>query len=500
MPGRFDRFCSFVTSAGGVRNPSRPFTCVPVDCMGKVVCPCAFVPCDVLVSARKSSLPMTRAAAVAAAFLISASASAAGPTSSVFPPVEVIVKTVEQPAIRGQVVSLSSSAGLVILTDGQEQRLRASDLVRITNATVGFNASSHSLTQRVPLAKPFSRDPHILTFALAGGDVLHGQIVGDGDDGVVIETVDLGRIRIPLESVARIDTLRGELPAYRPSVQWLDHTPGDDEDRILLTNGDVVRGFVTSIDKEGVTVDADMGETKVPHRLIVAVRLARVPLVCDRSEGPALLWGCPAETAGQQPAASHPPYFIVTIGDSGRVTMTAFDWSAGVVEARLPQGAPVKFDPRRVVNIEVVGGRWEWVSSHHPISYQHTPMLSLHWEYATDRNVLDGPIRVAGERFTRGVGVHSRSSITYDLKGAYREFVTSFGIDDDSGPYADVTAHNLVAGQPRFVQTNVRRGRLFGPVRLDVSGAKRIELITDFGDNGDLQDRFDWIEAALIRK
>jgi len=34
---------------------------------------------------------------------------------------------------------------------------------------------------------------------------------------------------------------------------------------------------------------------------------------------------------------------------------------------------------------------------------------------------------------------------------------------------------------------------------LDVRCANRIELVVDFGENGDMQDRFDWVEAALIR-
>ncbi len=51
----------------------------------------------------------------------------------------------------------------------------------------------------------------------------------------------------------------------------------------------------------------------------------------------------------------------------------------------------------------------------------------------------------------------------------------------------------------RFAQQNVRRGALHGPVRLDVKRANRIELVVDFGENGDLQDRFDWVEPALIR-
>jgi hypothetical protein len=159
----------------------------------------------------------------------------------------------------------------------------------------------------------------------------------------------------------------------------------------------------------------------------------------------------------------------------------------------------VRVEAERIVRIDVVGGRWEWLSAHTPISYQHTPMLSLGWEYVNDRNVLGGPITVAGGTFEHGVGVHSRSRLTYDLKGVYRTFVTQFGIDDDSGQFADVSVLILVDGKPRFEKTGVRRRTLHGPIRLDITRANRIELIADFGRNGDLQDRFNWVEPALIR-
>ncbi len=118
---------------------------------------------------------------------------------------------------------------------------------------------------------------------------------------------------------------------------------------------------------------------------------------------------------------------------------------------------------------------------------------------AADRNVLGQPITVGGQTFQHGIGVHSRSSLTYDLKGQYSRFVTSFGIDDDSGPHADVSVTILVDGRPRFEESHIRRGKLHGPVRLDVVKANRIELVVDFGDNGDIQDRFNWVEAALVR-
>jgi hypothetical protein len=212
-----------------------------------------------------------------------------------------------------------------------------------------------------------------------------------------------------------------------------------------------------------------------------------------------------ARLAHPLPTATPQPYAIVTLRDGARLTATGLDWGNVGVEAKLRTGTTVRIDADRVVAVDVIGGRWEWLCDpgtpgrHRPVSYEQAPMLGPGWEYLAGLNVLSGPILVAGEPYERGIGVHSRSNLIFELNGKYREFVTSFGMDDDSGPLADVTVVVLVDGQRRFEKAHVRRGTLFGPVRVDVSHAGRIELIVEYGDNGDMQDRFDWVEPGLIR-
>lgn len=375
-------------------------------------------------------------------------------------PIEVEIKTVTEDLLHGRLLALSLSDGANIrLDDGEERRIPAPDLVRITTT-----ATQPPNGRRQP------------TLTLAGGDVLHGKIVDGREESVVVETADLGAVTVALESIRRLDTRRAWQEAHRDSVAWLNRTSDTTEDRVLLTNGDCLRGFVTSIDGASLSIDGSLGEVKVPERLVVAVRLN-----------------------SPTPPRLNRPHLIVAFRNSGRLTVTDLDWSGNVVEARLRDGQRVRVEAERVVRVDVIGGRWEWLSSHQPISYQHTPMLSLGWDYKNDHNVLGEPITVAGETFERGVGVHSRTNMTYDLKGAYAGFVTNFGIDDDSGPYADVSVLILVDGKPQFEQAHVVRGTLHGPVRLDIARANRIELIVDFGQNGDIQDRFNWVEAALIR-
>ena len=422
----------------------------------------------------KSSRRIARLIGLIVAVVAPCGANAQGPAP--VRGIDISAKTIADEAVRGELVRLSPRDGLVLRTaPGKELQVPFEDLVRLeTDTTVS------------------SRGRRDSTFTLSNGDVLFGTVAGGSDEEVEIDTVDLGRVSIPLESLARFESARADTNAYRESVAWL-HRPGAsaaEDDHILLTNGDVVRGLITGIDGDGIVIDTAWGdtggsaETAVPHRLIVAALL-----VSPRAADPAR------------------PFVHVTLRSSGRITVTDLRWSGqtvrvrplGVQPASGAQEERLRIEAERIVRLEVIGGRWETLSRHRPISYQHTPMLSLGWEYQNDRNVLGGPIRVAGSRFEHGIGVHSRSVLVYDLRGEYSQFVASFGIDDQSGPYADVTVSIRVDGRSRLVESHVRRGRLYGPVRLDVTGANRIELITDFGANGDLQDRFNWVEPALIR-
>jgi hypothetical protein len=426
-------------------------------------------------------LAMAAGALVAGAVLLPARGNDEGPSRRA---IAVSVKTTEEGVVRGRLISLSLNDGaLVRLSSGKEQHIPLADLVRID---AEGSVQPHG--------------PRDLRFTLYGRNHLYGLIAGSGDESVVVETVDLGSVEVPLEWIMRIDTARAIQPAHRRSVEWFDRSrqraasvadyelPAaptsrstaheSAEDMILLTNGDVVRGFVTAIDAEGVGIESTLGETKIPHRMVVSMRLA----------------GSPPKRLGR-------PHAILTFRNSGRLTVTDIEWSGGMVHAgvAMRSGGKIRVEAERIVRVDVVGSRWEWLATQTPISAQHTPMLALGYNHMTDRNVLGGPIKVAGETFEHGVGVHSQSSLTYDLKGAYGEFVTRFGIDDDSGPLADVSVRILIDGKPRLERGNVRRGTLHGPVRLDVAGANRIELIVDFGLNGDLQDRFNWVEPALIR-
>lgn len=371
---------------------------------------------------------------------------------------DLVVKTTAPDPLTGRLVSFSLAEGLVIQTMRAEVHVAADELVRITLAP-----------------EDEKRNRRAWKMALRNGDTLFGKLKDNGDQGVVFEAVGIGDVELDLSAIKSMELPPAYETAHADTLRWFHETPSRD-DQVLLTNGDVLAGFVTRLGAEGVSIDGALGESEVPLRLVVAIRLADHPL---------------KDIEGHR--------CLVLMRDGSRLTTSRIEWQKDQWRVD-PDFAPAFGIPKdRVARLEFAGGRWEWLPDRAPISSAHTPMLGMVWEPRQNRNVVGGSLTVAGLSYDHGIGVHSRSILIFDLEANYDTFVSSFGLDDASGPLADVDVEIRIDGQVRHTTQGVRPGILHGPVRIDVQGSNRIELLVDFGKNGTLQDRFNWIEPALIR-
>lgn len=124
--------------------------------------------------------------------------------------------------------------------------------------------------------------------------------------------------------------------------------------------------------------------------------------------------------------------------------------------------------------------------------------LHRSWPVLRDQNVAGGPITLGGTRFAKGLGVHSRTELTYELTGGFDTFVATIGLDDRVRPRGNVTFR--VVGDARVLFDS---GLLTGrdepqTVMTDVSGVHALTLIVDYGDELDLSDQADWADARVI--
>ncbi len=388
--------------------------------------------------------------------------SAAALFATVCPGGEFTVRTIAREHAGGHVESFTLSNELVLRTSADSvTRIPAEDVVYLQREIENSHPSNEFATATLGRGREAER--------------IVGTPVGFSDGRVMLRSPILGLVRVPLEDVA--------LWVNTPSLGAI--TPGEmrtfvraeaaGDDRVLLTNRDILAGIVLEIDSEGVVLETPDGQARLSHDRVAAVAIV----------------------GGDAPAADGVRARL-DIVDGSRLMLTSMNWAGEGIKATALAGHSVRLPADDVVGLRILGGRWTSLADLQP-SVEQTPMISVVWPYAVDRNVLGGPLRVGGRSFERGIGVHSRCALEFEIGGRYREFVTHFGLDDCAGALADVSVAVLADDVTRFSRDHVRPGELIGPIRLSVEGVDRLRLEVGFGRMGGIGDRFDWIEPGLIR-
>ncbi len=110
------------------------------------------------------------------------------------------------------------------------------------------------------------------------------------------------------------------------------------------------------------------------------------------------------------------------------------------------------------------------------------------------------PISIAGVRFVRGIGTHSVSEFTIDLKGGASRFVAFVGVDDEAGEPGcvefQVWADDKLVASSGLLRAN-EPGQL---MQVDLTGRNSLLLVVTAGDNGTGRDHADWAGAILYMK
>jgi hypothetical protein len=286
----------------------------------------------------------------------------------------------------------------------------------------------------------------------------------------------------PRERERLEDLVRGE-PSPGPSLEGREI---ESADLVLLTNKDRVAGKLTALAGGSLTLETAAGPVKLPLSRVEAI-------VFGREESAA----APAERPP-------PPMIVVGTRDGSLVYANGIKGSKNelAIEAagrlRLAGGGVDE-----VVFLQSLGGRFVYLSDLEPDGYRHVPYLSIEWPYARDRNVRGEPLSVGGQRYLKGIGMHSASRLTYKLDGNYRRFDSAVAIDDSAGKRGSVTFGVYVqrngAWTEAFTSDIVHGGEAPRPLSVDVTGAQGLTLTVDYADRGDELDHADWLDARLVK-
>ena len=160
----------------------------------------------------------------------------------------------------------------------------------------------------------------------------------------------------------------------------------------------------------------------------------------------------------------------------------------------------LSFPLEDVVALFIEGGPAVYLSELKARKFEQNPYLGEPWPYVLDGSVDRRDLRLGGSTFDRGIGLHTESRLTYDLGGRYRRFEALVGLDDQTGKGGRARIRVLVDGKPKDVgdaELTSRSEPL--AVRVDVTGAKELTLVAEFGERGGVRGHVNWADARLVK-
>jgi len=122
---------------------------------------------------------------------------------------------------------------------------------------------------------------------------------------------------------------------------------------------------------------------------------------------------------------------------------------------------------------------------------------------------LGGPILIAGENHSSGVGVCAPSTLTYAVQPGWRRFVAVAGMDDEvKASQACVVFRVLAEGADRkkkevAVSPRVRAGSNQPFWRFDVAlpeGTTAVHLVAEDGEGPNPDNHADWADAGFLER
>jgi hypothetical protein len=127
------------------------------------------------------------------------------------------------------------------------------------------------------------------------------------------------------------------------------------------------------------------------------------------------------------------------------------------------------------------------------------PLVDRRFRPRVDRALDGGPLRVGGRSYNRGLALHSRTEISYLLPESFARFTALAGIDDRVRPGGNVRL--VISADERVLFDRILTGGDEPvPVAVEISGAARLRILVDFGDDAtDIGDHLDLVEARLFK-
>ena len=345
-----------------------------------------------------------------------------------------------------------------------------------TQPTPAATAPSTAVAQAAPVVKPTSQPAvtPLVQMTLTDGDVLHARLLSWAEQKLSLKLTAGPSLEVPSSAITQIwfgtDDLRAKAKA-------LTIEPGPEDVALVARENDViaVKGLVLGIEAD--SLQFRYGEE---DRKIVLTKLVGVLL---RSNNPA-------------PLSGFHQLVHIDSGDQFSGTLSGIDHDALLLAT---PAATMKIQISSIASIDFLNGRVSSLCDLAPSKVEETPYFGRMMPYQIDKSLTGGPLVTLDGPVARGIAVHSRCVLEYDLSAGFDRFKTRLGFQQPEGQPGRVLAKVLGDGKVLFQNLDVRGDQPGIDIDLPLTGVKTLTLLIDFGNDQDVGDRVVWASPRLIR-
>jgi hypothetical protein len=262
-------------------------------------------------------------------------------------------------------------------------------------------------------------------------------------------------------------------------AQALKEQPGLDDVAFAAKDNDViaVHGIVIGIEGDSLHFRYDGADRKIALARLVGLMMAKP------SDAP----------------ADDSLYEAIQLVNDDQISGKIVAVDSTTLSLQLRTGGDARLPLEHVAKISTRNGRQVYLSDLKPASVEQTPYFDRMMEYRLDKSLNGKSITLADGTYARGVSMHARTMLTYNLDGRFNEFRTKVGFLLPEGKVGECAIRVWADGKTLFDKPDARGDQMPVDLKVPVAGVRELKLEVDYGRNEDVGDRVAFANARLLR-
>jgi hypothetical protein len=367
----------------------------------------------------------------------------------------------------------------LVLLDGQTVNIQSLTIVggKLSGEGVPADLSIDDLRRielPVPPGSSAAEKPAVVVELRAGGRVL-AKNVSLANDKCQIEWASGEPLAIPIDAVRAV---RFEPGTASTELDQALAAPSAELDRLLLKveagKLDTVSGLVESISADEVKFELDGRSRPVPRAKLFAIVVAQ------------------PDAGGTVPPA------LVILKDGSQLGGELTGLVEGKASLQIAGGGKAEIPWAGVRRVLIRSSRVAFLSDLKPAAVEQQAIATIARPWQRDKSVLGKPLALGSRVFEKGIGVHSRSLLTFDAEGKYDVLAAAIGIDAETAGKGDCVFTVLGDGQPLFTR-QMKGSDAALDISVPIAGMQQVTLLIEPGADLDLADHADWCDVRFIK-